>query len=146
MKIIKKLRDVTKEEFKEWCKNNCTAKACSQCLFCNVECETSHNSCWVKHKDLYSDKFLDQTIEVETPEILTEEEKEYLSAVIKPFRERVVFIKKSESHYYGQYVISIYYSNGTEYPDSMKLPDFDKDKKYKGMKLQEPYKLKELEL
>lgn len=36
-----------------------------ECDFDNVQCEADSKQCWVKHKELYSDKFLDQEIEVE---------------------------------------------------------------------------------
>ena len=76
MKITKKLRDVTPEELKEWYRINCD-NHCDGCIFDNVYCciiEGNHQ--WLNHKDLYSDKFLDQTIEVEVPDILTKEEKD----------------------------------------------------------------------
>lgn len=59
MKI--KLRDLTKEQYEKWLKVNCGN--CSTCPFFEVYC-TKYN-CWIKHKELYSDKFLDQEIEVE---------------------------------------------------------------------------------
>lgn len=58
----KKLRDLTPEEFDKWKDNGCT-KNCDDCIFYNVYCYTEH--CWVYHKNLYSDEFLDQEIEVE---------------------------------------------------------------------------------
>lgn len=59
----KKLRDWTMEEYKKW-KNKNSCYACEECIFHNVVCNTTDCS-WVHHKDLYSDKFLDQEIEVE---------------------------------------------------------------------------------
>ena len=60
----KKLRDITEEEFKNWMNKNCfLGKDCNKCIFNNVYCSTERN--WVNHKDLYSDKFLNQEIEVE---------------------------------------------------------------------------------
>ena len=64
-----KLRDLTKEQFEKYCKNF-TGKYtygtnCDKCVFHNVSCNSWYDSCWIKHKDLYSDKFLEQEIEVE---------------------------------------------------------------------------------
>lgn len=92
--ITKKLRDVTSDVNKEWLNKKCEFTTCPKCLFYDVECGDDCHRCWIKHKYFYSDKFLDQTIEIEVPDILTKEEKEYLSAVIKPFRDRVDYIKK----------------------------------------------------
>ena len=60
----KKLRDLTKEEYNEWLNENCGN--CNKCVFYKVSCNSSYvNSSWINNKDLYSDKFLDQEIEVE---------------------------------------------------------------------------------
>lgn len=61
----KKLRDLTEEEYKKWCNENCSSDNCRKCIFDNVYCNKVNPRCWVHHKDLYSDKFLDQEIEVE---------------------------------------------------------------------------------
>lgn len=59
----KKLRDLTPEEWDKWHKN---CGNCSKCIFNKVTCNSSYvKSSWVHNKDLYSDKFLDQEIEVE---------------------------------------------------------------------------------
>lgn len=61
----KKLRDLTEEDFKKWTKANCCKTVCSDCLFCNVYCDSNiAKRVWINHKDLYSDKFLDQEVEV----------------------------------------------------------------------------------
>ena len=60
----KKLRDITEEEFENWTDKNCFLGCVySKCIFNNVYCSTERN--WINHKDLYSDKFLNQEIEVE---------------------------------------------------------------------------------
>ena len=61
----KKLRDLTEEAYKEWYKNNCTGGNCGKCPFATVNCYADSEYCWVNHKDLYWNKFLDQEIEVE---------------------------------------------------------------------------------
>lgn len=69
LKIIKlpkkkKLRDLTKEEWNKWKGKNCGN--CKKCIFNKVYCNSSYvKSSWVNNKDIYSDKFLEQEIEVE---------------------------------------------------------------------------------
>ena len=144
MKITKKLRDVTPEEFNEWCKG-CKAGKCLKCLFRYIICDMYKGTNWTYHKDLYSDKFLDQTIEVEAPDILTKEEKEYLGAVIKPFRDKVVEIVKYTNIYFKKDNISIYYKDESG-NKSMRFPEFECGTMYKEMALGRPYKLEELGL
>ena len=57
----KKLRDLTLEEWDKWKHKNCNK--CDKCVFRYVDCVTKNS--WVNNKDIYSDKFLDQEIEVE---------------------------------------------------------------------------------
>lgn len=63
-----KFRDLTKEQFKKYCKSITKAPGkghiCSTCPFHNVSCTDWHEEGWIYHKDLYSDKFLDQEIEI----------------------------------------------------------------------------------
>lgn len=59
----KKLRDLTPEEYKKWSEKNCEPGNCDKCIFRNVSC-LDGGSCWVKHKDIYSDKFLEQEVKV----------------------------------------------------------------------------------
>lgn len=63
----KKLRDLTPKEFDKWQSKNCGNDNCNnKCVFNKVICYGSYsNNSWVHNKDLYSDKFLDQEIEVE---------------------------------------------------------------------------------
>lgn len=72
--------------------------------------------------------------------VLDNVEKEYLSAVIKPFKGDVDYICKRLNH--GGYYIAIV-SNGS---DVMKFPYFPNNKMYKGMELDRRYKLMELGL
>ena len=58
----KKIRDLTLEEYKKFCiKYN---DVCEKCPFRLVVCCITSNNLWINHKDIYSDKFLDQEIEV----------------------------------------------------------------------------------
>ena len=75
--------------------------------------------------------------------ILDEKEKEYLSNVIKQFRNQVVSISKKLGDY-GEFIdIEI---KEAEYSDGIYLPYFKPNSMYKGMKLYKDYTLKELEL
>lgn len=62
----KKLRDLTMKDFKKWKENNCPNEKCSciPCLFNKVYCSCYSKDCWVKNKNLYSDEFLNQEIDV----------------------------------------------------------------------------------
>ena len=60
----KKLRDWNMEEYKKWLEKNCKNNICDKCIFNNVVCSNADCS-WINNKDLYSEKFLDQEIEVE---------------------------------------------------------------------------------
>ena len=71
-----KLRDLTEEQYKKWFKENCIYMNCKTCPFCRAVCSLG-NFCWVRNKDLYTDKFLDQEIEIEVHDLLTKEEKKY---------------------------------------------------------------------
>ena len=56
---------LTLKEYEKWVEKNCDYTPCKKCIFYNVFCNTLDSDCWVKHKELYSDNFLDQEIEVE---------------------------------------------------------------------------------
>ena len=64
-----KLKDLTWEQYNEWVDNHCQEynEYCDKCPFQKVKCEKDggQNSLWINNKDLYSDKFLDQEIEIE---------------------------------------------------------------------------------
>lgn len=77
------------------------------------------------------------------PAILTDKEEAYLSAVIKPFREKVESIKKLENYYTAQEYIHIALKKGTDY---CSLPWFRKGTMYKGMEAYKLYTLEELGL
>ena len=81
--------------------------------------------------------------------ILTDKEKEYLSAVIKPFRNRITYIKKVDKfwgcnknyeHIFGRL------SNTNDVVDTFELPYFPKGTMYKGMETRKEYTLEELGL
>lgn len=61
----KKLRDLTNEEYIRWWNKNCVLERdCENCPFYEVPCNCGSRDCWVKHKTVYNDKFLDQEVEI----------------------------------------------------------------------------------
>ena len=85
------------------------------------------------------------TIEVENgyiveKEILDDKEKEYLSNVIKPFRDKVEYIVKETSSY-NEYIKIIIKKD-----DCLCFPNFKKGTMYKGMEEEKEYTLEELGL
>ena len=80
--------------------------------------------------------------------ILDEEERKYLSAVIKPFRDRLVYIKKvrdltNSFEYITIRIASVVYRDSWSDID---FPYFKANSMYKNMKLNKNYTLAELEL
>ena len=88
-------------------------------------------------------EWLEEDDEECKPTILTGKEKAYLSAVIKPFREKVESIKKFENYYSAQEYIHIAMKKGTDY---CSLPWFRKGTMYKGMEAYKLYTLEDLGL
>lgn len=156
MKIKKKLRDITAKEYAKWKAKVCMHPIkCNTCLFNSANCSTSEKS-WVNNKNIYSDEFLSQEIEVGVKDILTDEEREYLENVLKPFKDDVRYIVKqnrptgpdySDSEY--EYITIIINNTtniawfGQEY---LVFPLFKKGTMYKNMEVDMPYTLDELGL
>lgn len=149
MKREIKLRELTKEQWDNWIENNCNLKMdCKNCPIYNTYCDSSEDeNCWINHKDIYSDKFLNQEVEIEIPDILDEKEKEYLSNVIKPFRNRVISINKYFYVFDNTCAIEIYILSSVKIfeKEIIRLPLF-RNEMYKGMKKNKPYTLEELDL
>lgn len=89
-----------------------------------------------------SEVYEDKWEELKEP-ILDEAEKRYLSAVIRPFRNRVLYIRKRvASSFYGKKTyISIRVGD-----ELVELPYFDMKEMYCGMKVDKTYTLEELGL
>lgn len=119
---------------------------CNYCVFKGMDCIGSNSSLWVNNKELYSSIALDKEIEIEVGDILTKKEKEYLSAVIKPFRERVDCIRKVFGIEYEFIRIELKYSKEKRCEENISLPYFNPGTMYKEMKLEEEYTLKDLDL
>nr|DAR13641.1 MAG TPA: hypothetical protein [Caudoviricetes sp.] len=146
MKRKIKLRDMTKEQWDKFL-DNCYM-TCDTCPFGNARCQKSEcKTSWFNNKDLFSDKFLDQEVEIETLDILDEAEKRYLRAVIRSFRNKVIYIRKYFYALSNAYSIEIciYSSVRIFEKEIIRLPLF-KNEMYKGMAKNKPYTLEELEL
>lgn len=110
------------------------------------------NKEWFKEKELqkveYTYKDLEKapigtkvTFEYESkPEILDEVEKRYLSNVIRPFRDKVMNIKKSTNGKREYITVNMVNDLGISFPG------FEIGKMYKGMERGELYTLEELRL
>ena len=59
-----KLRDLTRNQYSRRLLNYCNSH-CEHCCFNTVECCYTSKRCWLDNKELYSDKFLDQEVEIE---------------------------------------------------------------------------------
>ena len=83
-------------------------------------------------------------IKVEQP-ILDDIEKKYLGNTIKPFRDRILWIKKKDSPILNYEFIKICYQDHN-YTITLNFPDFKAGTMYKGMEIDKEYALKELGL
>lgn len=144
MIIKKKIRDITKEEFEIWKNYNCKTYDlhCTGCPFRASECGfVGLRFPWYESKEMFSDKFLNQEINITVPDILDDVEKRYLSAVIRPFRKRVDYIMKSSNSCCDKEYIFIRLDD-----DFLSLPFFEAGTMYQGMELERAYTLEELGL
>lgn len=95
----------------------------------------------------FEDDVIAKVIKVERPqtiyefkEVLDAKEKEYLSAVIRPFKGKVNYIQKEISDTREDIVVCV------ACDDYLSFPYFEKGTMYKGMELGKKYTLKELGL
>lgn len=88
----------------------------------------------IKYKTVF------ERVEEDKKEILDETEREYLKAVIKPFKKRVKFIRKTASNMLFEKELLLIQLND----DDLILPYFEKETMYKGMELGKKYTLEEL--
>ena len=89
------------------------------------------------------DKYFEEKEKEEKKPILTDEEREYLSAVIKPFRNDVSNITKKGCN--TEFLTILLNENSTS-EDTVFLQRFKKGTMYKGMKAEKEYTLEELGL
>ena len=110
----------TVNEIRTGCDDCPEGRNCRECCLKNLE--------WLNQE--YKDLILDDV------------EREYLSAVIKPFRKKISCIRKSKDPRKGKNYIKIEFCDG----DRMFFPNLSNDEMYKGMKLDINYTLEELGL
>ena len=78
--------------------------------------------------------------------ILTAEEKAYLSVVIKPFRDRILSISKEEHYSDGGDAEHLWFAFNDDSEDEFSLPSFKAATAYRGMVLYHYYTLEDLGL
>lgn len=107
-----------------------------------------NNKCIGTVKDSYSNRAITTWLDMEHVEpILDDAEKRYMSAVVRPFRNDVLFIMKYEECFSSRAYIAIWYRdkiNGEV--NYCTLPKFEKDTMYKNMEVSKHYTLEELGL
>ena len=86
-------------------------------------------------------KLLRGELEIEQP-TLTEKEKKYLEGVLRPFKDKVTFIRKVCEYSKSQDYIHIGIKNDFD----IDFPNFQQGTMYKGMELNKEYTLEELGL
>ena len=84
--------------------------------------------------------FLNLTVE---EKILDEDEKRYIKNIVRPFRNKVISIRKSQ-HYDMYEYITIIYQEEDNHANYIYLPNFKKNTMYKGMSLEKHYTLEDL--
>lgn len=133
MKNIEKYKDIVLEDL-----NNCHLESRLRMLYGKevVNCSEIHcGEC--------KERFLKWLLEeYKESAVLDDVEREYLSSVIKPFRNRVTSIVKIENTYAKKQFIRIVVCH----EEHVNLPYFKKTTKYNGMKVDKKYTPKELGL
>ena len=98
----------------------------------------------VSGRDKFCKKCLCESLEWLNQEyknpIIDDVEREYLSAVIKPFRKKISYIRKRKDLTKGRKYIQIEFCDG----DTMYFPYLSNDAMYKAMELDRNYTLEEL--
>ena len=102
------------------------------------------NRTFTWEKSLLLDDILIGTRKIIKP-ILTEKEKEYLSAVIKPFKDKVSYIVKQQG-FKDDKKLSVEFIIIYVDDEKLILPSYDKGTLYKDMKLAEKYTVEDLGL
>lgn len=126
----KKLEKILNEEFEN-----------TSAVFDKVKknCDSNIRSlCWTT----YTRDILEWMSQPYKGPVLDEVEREYLKAVIRPFRKTIAYIVKAQDFDDGKQYIRIILQNG----DGMNFPYLDDDEMYKGMEVNKEYSLEELDL
>ena len=109
----------------------CTEREnCDDCIFCDVDC-IGGAKVWLNSE--YKEHILDEV------------EKEYLKAVIRPFRDKVISIRKIESPKNHE-TICICVHTDDDYYDYAYLPHFKRGTMYQNIKPGKAYTIEELGL
>jgi hypothetical protein len=95
-----------------------------------------------RYGQAYADAILDWMAQPYKKPILDKVEREYLSAVIRPFKKMIAYIVKAQDFDDGKQCIRIILQNG----DGMHFPYLNDDAMYKGMEVNKDYSLEELGL
>lgn len=155
MKKLIKLKDMTVQQWDanrdSLCKLN-KGETCNECIFGSINClDSFFRNSWINNKHMLSDEFLNIEIEINVP-VLDEEEKEYLSNIIKPFRSRVISIKKRMIKFGNEEDETFYYihiktrsKTGILLEEDVNLPCFNNGM-YKEMESNRDYTLEDLGL
>lgn len=127
---IEKYKDIVLENL-----NNCHLETSLRGLYGEKVVYCPHTNCGE-----CKDRFLKWLLSEYKEPILNDAEKEYLSAVIKPFKRDVKYICKRLTNrgYYIAIIVNEF--------DTMNFPFFLHNTMYKGMELDKSYTLKELGL
>ena len=129
---IEKYRDVILENL-----TNCHLESSLRKLYGETVVCCNQTTC-----DECKKRFGEWLLEEAKEPVLDDVEKEYLSAVIKPFRKMIAYIVKAQDFDDGKQCIRIILQNG----DGMHFPYLDDDAMYKGMEVNKEYSLDELDL
>lgn len=132
MKNIEKYRNVVLENL-----NNCHLEKSLRELYGETVVCCPHTNC-----DECKKRLREWLLEEAKEPILNEAEKNYLSAVIEPFRDKVKYISKQKNFDKLMEFIHIDLSDG----DVADFPNFKADTMYKGMEVDKDYTLQELGL
>lgn len=132
MKNIEKYKDVVLENL-----NNCHLEKSLRELYGETVVCCPHTKC-----DECKKRLIEWLLEEAKEPILDDTEREYLSAVIKPFRKKVMYISKQKNfNTRMEYLRIVLFDE-----DCMYLPHFEENTMYKGMELCKCYKPEELGL
>lgn len=145
MKKKIKLRKLSKEQYRKYKDGGCNGH-CNECMFGSVNCVSASESCWVLNKDIYSDKFLDQEIEIEIP-TFTDKERTYLHNFLEPYKDRIVAIKVCKDTLrpdYANLIIRVKSIVEEIIIEEIYLPLFKIGTMYTGLKIDSMYEIIEL--
>lgn len=144
MKIV--FNNLTNQKFKEMkdyiCKKQ---KNCKRCIFNGTHCGLYANDIAAYRKTL-DDEILNKEFKIKDEILLNDKEKEYLKAVIKPFRNRVIYIEKINNVSFQYIKIVVEALSENSFCDIICLPKFKTGTQYKFLKLDIQYKLEDLGL